>query len=214
MQPLVRGFSRYFTWLRFKRTPANVIRKHENLPERVRGGSLSRPTFWSEQGRDRHYLLGALFELLEEEGWRYSSDSGWNDWDIQIYGNFWWSISLQTVTEYHGGGKCLTRVRLRNRMVITAIIFNLLAISLLIYRQLNVSHLDLWFIVGYGLFLVFLATRARALKSRVAELVELAALRAGLQRVIRKPKTVAPQPEPELEVAVNATDPASPQLPG
>jgi len=214
MQPLVRGFSRYFTWLRFKRTPANVIRKHENLPERIRGGSLSRPTFWSEQGRDRHYLLGALFELLEEEGWRYSSDSGWNDWDIQIYGNFWWSISLQTVTEYHGGGKCLTRVRLRNRMVITAIIFNLLAISLLIYRQLNASHLDLWFMVGYGIFLVFLATRARALKSRVAELVELAALRAGLQRVIRKPKTVAPQPEPELEVAVNATDPASPQLPG
>ncbi len=214
MQPLVRGFSRYFTWLRFKRTPANVIRKHENLPERIRGGSLSRPTFWSEQGRDRHYLLGALFELLEEEGWRYSSDSGWNDWDIQIYGNFWWSISLQTVTEYHGGGKCLTRVRLRNRMVITAIIFNLMAISLLIYRQLNVSHLDLWFIVGYGLFLVFLATRARALKSRVAELVELAALRAGLQRVIRKPKAVAPPPEPELEVAVNATDPASPQLPG
>ena len=34
-QPLVRGFSRYFTWLRFKRTPANVIRRHEHLPERA-----------------------------------------------------------------------------------------------------------------------------------------------------------------------------------
>ncbi len=215
VQPLVRGFSRYFTWLRFKRTPASVIRKHEHLPERIRaGGNLSRQTFWSEQGRDRHYLLGALFELLEEEGWRYSTDSGWNDWDIQIYGNFWWSIALQTVTEYHGGGKCLTRVRLRNRMVITAIIFNLMAISLLIYRQLNVSHLDLWFIVGYGLFLVFLATRARALKSRVAELVELAGLRAGLQRVGRKGKNIAAKAEPELQVQVNVTDPASSQLPG
>jgi uncharacterized membrane protein len=105
-------------------------------------------------------------------------------------------------------------VRLRNRLVITAIIFNLIAISLLIYRQLNVSHLDLWFIVGYGLFLVFLATRARALKSRVAELVELAALRAGLQRVGRKGKMIAQTPEPEFEVTANATDPASPQLPG
>ena len=215
VQPLVRGFSRYFTWLRFKRTPASVIRKHEHLPERIRaGGSLSRRTYWSEQGRDRHYLLGALFELLEEEGWRYSTDSGWNDWDIQMYGNFWWSIALQTVTEYHGGGKCLTRVRLRNRMVITTIIFNLIAISLLIYRQLNVSHLELWSIIAYVLFLVFLATRARALKSRVAELVELAALRAGLQRVARKGKMVAPAASPEPEVAVNATDPASPQLPG
>ena len=214
-QPLVRGFSRYFTWFRFKRTPASVIRKHEHLPERIRAeGSLSRRTYWSEQGRDRHYLLGALFELLEEEGWRYSTDSGWNDWDIQMYGNFWWSIALQTVTEYHGGGKCLTRVRLRNRMVITTIILNLIAISLLIYRQLNVSHIDLWSIIGYVLFLIFLGTRARALKSRVAELVELAALRAGLQRVARKGKMVAPTAEPDLEVAVNATDPASPQLPG
>ena len=159
-------------------------------------------------------MLGALFELLEEEGWRYSTDSGWNDWDIQIYGNFWWSIALQTVTEYHGGGKCLTRVRLRNRMVITTVILNLIAISLLIYHQLNISHIDVWFLTGYGLFLVFLATRARALKSRVAELVDLAALRAGLQRITRKSTAVAPTPEPELEVAVNATDPASPQLPG
>jgi len=51
------------------------------------------------------------------------------------------------------------------------------------------------------------------LKSRVAELVDLAAFRAGLQRVPRKGKPVAPTAEPELEVAVSATDPASPQLP-
>src|SRR5262249_1508492 len=215
VQPLVRGFSRYFTWLRFKRTPANVIRKHEHLPERDRfAGSLSRRVFWSEQGRDRHYLLGAVFQLLDEEGWRYSTDSGWNEWDIQIYGNFWWSTTLQTVTEYHGGGKCLTRVRLRSRLVTTTIIFNLIALSLLIYRQLNISHAELWSIVLYGLFLLFLWTRARALKSRVAELVDVAAHRAGLQRVMRKGKIAAPAAPPQIEVPVNAIDPASPHLPG
>src|SRR5213596_1295364 len=213
-QPLVRGFSRYFTWLRFKRTPATVIRKHEHLPESARSrGSLSHRVFWSEQGRDRHYFLGAVFELLEEEGWRYSTDSGWNEWDIQIYGNFWWSIALQTVTEYHGGAKCLTRVRLRNRLVTTTVIFSLIATSLLIYRQLNVSHVDLWFIGFYLLFLLFLATRARALKSRVAELVDLAAYRAGLQRVMRRGKVVSTDSTPEVPVSVNATDPASPQIP-
>jgi hypothetical protein len=214
VQPLVRGFSRYFTWLRFKRTPANVIRKHEHLPKRDRfGSSLSRRVFWSEQGRDRHYLLGAIFQVLDEEGWRYSTDSGWNEWDIQIYGNFWWSIALQTVTEYHGGGKCLTRVRLRSRRVTTTIIFNLIALSLLIYRQLNISHVELWSIVLYGLFLLFLWTRARALKSRVAELVDVAAHRAGLQRMMRKGKTAAPIAEQEMPVAVNASDPATPNSP-
>src|SRR5207302_9091101 len=64
-QPLVRGSSRYFTWLRFKRTPANVIRRPEHLPERGRfAGSLNRRLFWSERGRARQYLLGAMFELL------------------------------------------------------------------------------------------------------------------------------------------------------
>ena len=206
-QPLVRGWSRYFTWLHFKRTPSSVIRAHERLPNGTRiAGSLSRRVFWSEEGRDRHYLLGAIFQLLDEEEWRYSTDSGWNEWDIQIYGNFWWSIALQTVTEYHGNGKCLTRVRLRNRLVTTTVIFNLVALSLLVYRQLNVSHVDFWFAVPYLLFLVFLATRARVLKSRVAELVDLAARRAGLQRVPRRGKIAGNELAHPVEIPANAID--------
>ena len=202
-QPLVRGFSRYFTWLHFKRTPRNVIRTHEHLPAGAnRAGSLGRRIFWNEEGRDRHHLLGALFQLLEEEGWRYSTDTGWNEWDIQIYGNFWWSIALQTVTEYHGGAKCLTRVRLRTRFVTTTVILNLVALSLLIYRQLNTSHVDLWFIVPYLLFAIFLATRARALKRRVAELVDVAAYRAGLQRVLRRGGIAPRKPAPQADVSL------------
>jgi glycosyltransferase involved in cell wall biosynthesis len=190
IQPLVRGWSRYFTWLHFKRTPRSVIATHEHLPEEAgpRGGGLRR-TYWSEEGKDRHHLLGQIFQLLDEEGWRYSTDTGWNEWDIQIYGNLWWSVVLQTVTEYHGGPKCLTRVRLRYRFVPTTAIFNLVAASILIYRQLNTSHLDLWSIIPYAIFLVFLADRARALKKRVIELVDVAAYRAGLQRIARDGKT-------------------------
>ncbi|PYJ79417.1 MAG: glycosyl transferase [Verrucomicrobia bacterium] len=213
-QPLVRGWSRYFTWLHFKRTPGSVIRAHEHLPERTYfGRNLSRRVFWSEEGRDRHYLLGAIFQLLDEEGWRYSTDTGWNEWDIQIYGNFWWSIALQTVTEYHGGGKCLTRVRLRDRLVTTTIIFNLIALSLLIYRQLNISHADLWGIIPYLLFVVFLGTRARLLKSRVAELVDLAAQRAGLQPVLLPHKNARIAPTPEDRIAANAVGSGSSHLP-
>src|SRR5262245_7514083 len=152
-----------------------------------------------------------MFRLLDEEGWRYSTDSGWNDWDIQIYGNFWWSIALQTVTEYHGGGKCLTRVRLRSRFVTTTIIFNLIAVSLLIYRQLNISHVDLWFLVSYLLFLVFLWTRARLLKARVAELVDVAAHRAGMQRVTRRSKIASRDSVPQVDVASDAMDKVSPR---
>jgi glycosyltransferase involved in cell wall biosynthesis len=209
VQPLVRGFSRYFTWLHFKRTPRSVIKAHEQLPAVARfSGGLRRRVFWSEEGRDRHHLLGAIFQLLEEEGWRYSTDSGWNEWDIQIYGNFWWSVVLQTVTEYHGGPKCLTRVKLRSRLVTTTVIFNLILLSFFVYRQVNLSHVDLWFIVPYSLFLLFLTNRARALKSRVAELVDLAAYRAGLQRVARRGRIARRESGPEIEVPMNV-DPAA-----
>jgi hypothetical protein len=209
VQPLVRGWSRYFTWLHFKRTPGSVIRTHEHLPANSKiTGILRRRVFWNEEGRDRHHLLGAIFQLLEEEGWRYSTDTGWNEWDIQIYGNFWWSVVLQTVTEYHGGAKCLTRVRLRSRFVPTTVILNLFALSIFIYRQVNLSHVDLWFIIPYSLFLIFLATRARALKSRVAELVDMAAHRAGLQRVLHRARNGERESGPEMEVPMGA-DPAA-----
>jgi O-antigen biosynthesis protein len=211
VQPLVRGWSRYVTWLHFKRTPSSVIRTHEHLPADSAprwSRNFRRQVFWSEEGRDRHHLLGAMFQLLEEEGWRYSTDTGWKEWDIQIYGNFWWSIALQTVTEYHGAAKCLTRVRLRNRFVPTTVILNLVVLSLLIYRQLNTSHVDLWFVIPYLLFVIFLATRARALKRRVAELVDAAAYRAGLQRVMRRGKVAPRKPPTQVEVPLSV-DPAA-----
>ena len=192
-QPLVRGWSRYFTWLQFKRTPRSVIAAHELLPPGAdSSGALARRSYWSEDGHDRHHLLGSIFQLLEEEGWRYSSDTGWNEWDIHIYGNFWWSIALQTVTEYHGGGKCLTRVSLRNRFVTTTVIINLIILTLLTYHQLNTGKWDLWVLLAYFIFIVFLTVRSRKLKSRVAELVDLAAYRAGLQRLTRPRRTNTP----------------------
>ncbi len=210
IQPLVRGWSRYFTWLHFKRTPRSVIRAHEYLPTNGNiAASLSRQIFWSEEGGDRHYLLGVIFQLLDEEGWRYSTDTGWNEWDIQIYGNFWWSVALQTVTEYHGSGKCLTRVRLRSRLVTTTVILNLVALALLVYRQLNISHVALWFIIPYLLFVIFLVTRAHALKSRVAELVDLAARRAGLERIVRRDEKAKLESAPEVQVPMDTVDSVS-----
>jgi hypothetical protein len=93
------------------------------------------------------------------------------------------------------------------------VILNLIALALLVYRQLNISHVDFWFIIPYVLFLVFLATRARVLKSRVAEVVDLAAQRAGLQRILRRGKIAPSTTIPQVQVPVNAMNGASSPLP-
>lgn len=181
-QPLVRGWARYFTWLKFKRTPSGVIESAEKDFTRVKG-SISHLKFWSEEGRGRECLLQEIVNSLEEEGWSYSADTGWKDWDLQIYGSFWWGIKLFSVTEYHGGPKCLTRVNLSARMVATTCLANLILLGILAYRQFINPGSDWWLWIPYGIFVVVLFRRLWRLKRRVADLVGAAAARCGLTRM-------------------------------
>ncbi|MGC3991033.1 MAG: glycosyltransferase [Chthoniobacteraceae bacterium] len=57
-QPLTRGWARYFTWLKFKRTPQAVIASPEKeLPKASLRGSISKLNFWNETGVGREKLL-------------------------------------------------------------------------------------------------------------------------------------------------------------
>jgi glycosyltransferase involved in cell wall biosynthesis len=195
MQPLRRGWSRYFTWLRFKRTPAGVISSRElDLPTGSRRGGVSKLDFWNEKGTGREKLLEEIFMLLDIEGWRHSADTGWKDWDVLIYGNFWWSVSASTVTEYHGGPKCLTRVRLRARMVATTFLAHFIVGCGLAYRWASQGFIDTWLLVVYCICALTFAYRAWRLKARVTDLILAAAARCELVRIIgdrARPKPAA-----------------------
>lgn len=187
-QPLVRGWSRYFTWLKFKRTPESVIatREKDFNPSKIPG--LSKLVFWNEAGLGREVLITAVIDALEKEGWSYSTDTGWKEWDIQIYGSFWWGITLRSVTEYHGGPKCLTRVRLAIRMVATTFLLNLLLVCFLIYWAAT-GHGLLWPALLYLIIMGVIWSQGYVLKRRVAQLVEAAAQRCGLNRINPKAKS-------------------------
>src|SRR4029434_3971446 len=96
-------------------------------------GSVSLLAFWNETGNGRERLLEEIFALLELEGWRSSRDTGWKIWDVQNYGHVWWSVKLATVTEYHGGPKCLTRVRIGFLFVATNVLVNFILAAGLLY---------------------------------------------------------------------------------
>lgn len=183
-QPLVRGWTRYYVWLKFKRTPPSVIATHEEDFKPHPGGSITNLEYWNEDtGKGREALLPAVVDALEREGWSYSIDTGWKDWDVQVYGSIWWGIKMLTVTEYHGGPKALTRVRLKTHMVATTFLVNIVLLSILAYRQLHMETWDFWLQVPYLIFAFALFRQARRLKRRVAELVGAAAQRIGLTPV-------------------------------
>ena len=189
-QPLVRGWTRYFTWLKYKRTPENVIRAREiELGEKHATGGTTNFEFWNEEGHGRERLLAEATRMLEEEGWSYSIDTGWKTWDLQIYGSFWWMVRLRSVTEYHGGPKCLTRATLRLRTSGVTVLVNFLVICALLYQQVFTAGIPWWELGAYAGFLGFLAYRGRRLKRRAADLLVVAARHAGLASVR---KTTAP----------------------
>ena len=208
-QPLVRGWARYFTWLKFKRTPESVIAAKEKdfTPSNIRG--LTKLVFWNEEGKGRELLLTSVIEALEKEGWSYSTDTGWKEWDVQIYGSFWWGVTMRSVTEYHGGPKCLTRIRLTTRMVATTFLLNFLFLSFLIY-WVATGHELFWPGIVYAATMLFIWSIGRRLKKRTAQLIEAAGQRIGLKRVDPRGRNKPSVEKPRDESSVGGTD-VSPQ---
>jgi glycosyltransferase involved in cell wall biosynthesis len=187
MQPWRRAWARYFTWLRGKRTPPSVISTREKSPHMsvswIAAGHLS---FWSESGLERSHLLVKIEELLETEGWKFSLDTGWTNWDMHIFASRWWNLRLRSMTEIYPHGRRLTRVgnflNVSTFSSLTGGILTTFAIVWMLYRP----YMALAIVGGLSLvILIWLLTGLR-LRHRLAELVEVAAIRAGLQPIGKK----------------------------
>src|SRR5262249_38404482 len=71
--------------------------------------------YWTEGGYERTELLALVIAYLDENGWGKAIDSGWSDWDGEIYCHAWTVVQACTAQEDHGSGKRLIRVRFRLR---------------------------------------------------------------------------------------------------
>lgn len=111
-QPIARGWARYSVRLKAK------VMRHE-----ATGFEITRPLpldpnekrtllYWSKQ-HDRLVLLQQIVDELKRAGWRFRLDSGWSNWDLEIYGNRYVKARITTATEHHHGVGMLTRVRVQ-----------------------------------------------------------------------------------------------------
>ncbi|MCC7519806.1 MAG: glycosyltransferase [Verrucomicrobiae bacterium] len=196
-QPIARGWARYSTWARKKRTPRRVVGAAS--ASRAQAVEWDRPallSFWSEAGVGREQFLSAFQKRLEQEGWKSSADTGWSNWDYQVYGNRLWQIRVLSLTEEHGDGKRLTRVRLHpsptvfSRMVAIPVA----VVSFLAWLRFEATTspqgyrlIGVWF-CAVTLWLAILLLASARLRHRVAQIVELAAqdLKLATLRARRK----------------------------
>jgi GT2 family glycosyltransferase len=115
LQPLVRSWQRYRTRL----FPPPISQYHKEVVT-AGGARLSLNgklalNFWDEAWRDRTELLEQITRYFSDHRWAIKVDSGWTDWDLEIYCHPWTILQICTAQEDHGSGKRLFRVRYRLR---------------------------------------------------------------------------------------------------
>ena len=194
VQPWRRAWARYFTWLRGKRTPRAVIATKEDAPHlavswRARpAASLSgaRPA-WNARTS-----LHTTEKLLDEEGWKFSLDTGWTNWDMHVFASRWWNLRLRSMSEIYPRGRRLTRVgnfmnvstfsSLTGGILLT---FTLVAL-LTLPNNTNRAEISLYLVGTVSFLALMWFIHGLRLRHRLAELVEVAAIRAGLQPVAGK----------------------------
>ena len=116
-QPITRGWARYAMRLRHKvlhtRTEARGYRRPHRLPFDPHDRDTLR--YWSDS-QDRFQLLERIKKRIKANDWRARIDSGWEGWDLEIYGSRYVKIRITTATEDHHGVGRLTRVRVKPMM--------------------------------------------------------------------------------------------------
>jgi GT2 family glycosyltransferase len=110
-QPLVRSWWRYWTRLFAYRPPVAAPAAQGSPGKPLPLTGVQTLVYWSEAGLGRLELLKRVLVTLNEDRWGRTLDSGWSDWDLEIYCHPWTIVQVCTAEEDHGG-KHLIRVRL------------------------------------------------------------------------------------------------------
>jgi GT2 family glycosyltransferase len=113
LQPLARSWSRYHTRLFAYFPPTPDPEFGESEAGQIPLTGLRCVAYWSEQGVERTDLLSQAVAYLDEHRWGRVVDSGWSDWDLEVYCDRWTILRVCSAQEEHGGGKRLIRVRFR-----------------------------------------------------------------------------------------------------
>lgn len=190
LQPVVREFARLWGMVVEGARPTWRPHLPDILPPLKPGKislTLATLSFWSEDCHDRHHLLAALRAVLVEKRRTYREDDGWRWFDLELSPHSDLSRAFMTVTEYHGKGRCLTRVRCLLR-VRRGLVWNLvlwLAFSgLMATLPMPIGLLGL---LGAGGTLFGIPLALRLIRRDLANITHEAAEQAGMPAATKQP---------------------------
>ena len=110
-QPITRGWARYTYRLKQKQMSKRAQRYRRNQRFPFAPGDRGVLRYWATaiEPRDRTDLLKHVADEAKKAKLKFRVDSGWNPWDLELYGSRYVKVQLTTVTERHDAG-LLTKV--------------------------------------------------------------------------------------------------------
>jgi len=198
LQPIVRGWARYKWRLTAQSQPPVFKRPIDRGEDRP---TLEDANYWSDYRVDRYSFLHKTLVKLEAEGWQHKTDTGWNDYDVEIFGSRWSRLRLTTVTEELTGGKSIIRCRLKATWSLPARIafWSACGIELLIIGWLAAAQPWIWMLLlTLSLFGWWLEHERRTLLLWIAAFLDEVAAEQGLVKLTaRRAEGDRPAPEPD-----------------
>lgn len=122
LQPIARGWARYQGRLGLQQTPPAAKERLELLRQGDSGESLDQLFFWGDGKIGRIDWVSGIVLRLDQQGWASKTDTGWSEYDVELFGNRWSRLQLTTATEDFAGGKRLFRCRLRAQWSLLAVL--------------------------------------------------------------------------------------------
>jgi glycosyltransferase involved in cell wall biosynthesis len=188
LQPIVRGWARYQGRLNFGPTPKGAVETFQSLALKDRPEALDLVEYWSDASMERLQFVQRILERLEQQGWEVKPDTGWCEFDAEIFGSRWAQLQLATVAEPHAGGKQLLRCRLRTAWSLSAKVglCSLLGFELVVIGFVWHALWQIWFLLlTIPLFAWYVQRERRDLQRLISVVLDDIARKIGIIKLNR-----------------------------
>lgn len=186
LQPIWRGWERYQSRLDLRPLPPSAYRSLESVDLHQQGKRINHVEYWAEHWMDRIDFLRNILKCLDEHGWQYKTDTGWSEFDVEIFGSRWGHLQLTTVAEPHPGAKQLFRCRLHTSWSLSGKVafWAALGFELLIIGFVSSALPWLWLLLLIQpIFVWFIAREQRDFQQIISLLLDEVAKRRGLLKI-------------------------------
>lgn len=178
VQPIVRDATRYLTWMKKKNTgDINSIKINKDTDINIRFYKTDNLAFWNSSGLCKDNLLKEIIRSMQEENWKYFLDTGWNNWDIQIFSNIFWYTRLKSLTEIYPHNERIIRINQKIVLANQGVLFIICLIFINLLMYLFLFNIFIPCLIMTSFILSYLFIIPFRLKYNIAYLIQISAAR-------------------------------------